>query len=71
MYNSFDDNSPQGEIFTPVKTGEVSSPRGNFFTNCLRVNTIRGLTTHKVEFNPRQNPGRNSPQGKILVVNRF
>ena len=32
MYNSFDDNSPQGEIFTPVKTGKVSSPRGNFFS---------------------------------------
>ena len=67
MYNSFDVNSPQGENFTLVKTDGVSSPRGEFFFGFLVVNTVRGLTTHRIEFNP----GQNLPRGEILVVNRL
>ena len=46
--------SLRGESFTPIKTGWMSSPRGEFFFffSSLAVNTIRALTTHKVEFTP-------------------
>ena len=55
IYNSFDVSSSRGENFTPIKIGGVIS---------LVVNTVRGLTTHRIEFNP----GRNSLRGEILVV---
>ena len=55
VYDSFDAISPRGDNFIPVKTGEVSSPRGKFVFSFLVVNTVRGLTTHRVEFNPGQN----------------
>ena len=45
----------RGESFTPIKTGWMSSPRGEFFFfffSFLAVSTIRALTTHKVEFTP-------------------
>ena len=43
MYNSFDGNSPRGENFTPVKTGGVSLPRGNFFFQFFSSKHCKGF----------------------------
>ena len=60
MHASFDVNSPRGENFTPVKTGSVSSPRGEFFFSFLVVNSGRGLTTHDwVQSGAKLTLGRN------------
>ena len=67
MYNSFDINSPWSENFIPVKTGGVSSPRSEFFFSFLVLNTVRGLTRHRVEFNP----GRSFSCKKALRILKF
>ena len=51
-----------GWEFHPGQDRRDEFPRGRV----LVVNTVKGLTIHKVEFNP----GRNSPRGEILVVSR-